>query len=123
MDRAGDIGFGKYIISAPTPFVADTDADKDALLRMLGERPQEAFTRFVPEVEAIFREKGWGFTPRVDRVYDSSKAVRELGWTPQYTFELAVRSVRDGEEWRSPLTLEVGEKGYHASPTGVYTRR
>src|SRR5690606_13987239 len=97
MDRAAHLGWGRYIISAPTPFVAHTDTDTDTggmdrgtLLRVLGERPQEAFARFVPEVEPIFRDKGWGYTPRVDRVYDSSRAVRDLGWTPQYTFERAV---------------------------------
>ena len=28
-----------------------------------------------------------------------------------------------GEEWRSPLALAVGSKGYHPEPDGVYTIR
>ena len=118
MTKARDIGWGKYIISAPPPFAND-----EQTLRMLSEKPPEVFTQVVPEAAAVFEEKGWKFLTRVDRVYDSSKAVRELGWAPQYTFVGAVERICRGEEWQSPLTPQVGKKGYHAVSTGVYTKR
>ncbi|KXX76130.1 UDP-glucose 4-epimerase [Madurella mycetomatis] len=71
----------------------------------------------------VFEKKGWRFLDRVDRVYDSRRAVKELGWRPEYTFEKAIEKIARGEEWRSELTFRVGKLGYHAVTTGVYTRR
>jgi hypothetical protein len=34
-----------------------------------------------------------------------------------------VKALAAGEDPRSPLTLEVGMKGYHAISTGIYTVR
>jgi hypothetical protein len=56
-------------------------------------------------------------------VYDSSKAVKELGWNPNYTFGKTVERLVRGEQWKSDLTARVGKKGYHAVSTGVYTKR
>ena len=65
---------------------------------------------------------------RVDRVYDSRKALMEeeeegggLGWKPEWTFQRALERVMRGEEWRSGLTAEVGKLGYHDRAWGVYT--
>lgn len=80
----------------------------DAFLEHLGDSPW-------CEVFAVIRD---GF-----RVYDSSKAVRELGWRPSYTFKEVVEKLSRGEEWRSELTIKVGKREYHAVSTGVYTVR
>ncbi|TQN69866.1 UDP-glucose 4-epimerase [Colletotrichum shisoi] len=131
-----DVGFGKYIISAPPPFSQpaihhddDDDDDDDRngkvvntqLLRRLDEDAGAVLREAVPECAAVFEKLGWGFLERLDRVYDSSKAVRELGWKPEWTFEKVVERLARGEDWRSELTHRVGKKGYHAVPTGVYT--
>lgn len=118
MRRAGAIGFGKYIISAPPPV-----ARGEEVLRMLDRDAGLVMRRAVPGVEEVFGERGWGFLGRVDRVYDSAKAVRELFWEPEWTFERVVERLRRGEGWRSELTEKVGRKGYHAVSTGVYTVR
>lgn len=118
MSRATSIGFARYIISAPTPFTRD-----ERTLRMLNTCPREAFAEVCPASLEVFEKIGWRFLERMDRVYDSTKAVRELGWEPEYTFEKTVERVRRGEEWRSQLALRVGKKGYHAVTTGVYTKR
>ena len=47
----------------------------------------------------------------------------ELGWSPAYDFRSALDRLAAGEDPRSPLALEIGAKGYHAEPTGVYTTR
>jgi nucleoside-diphosphate-sugar epimerase len=118
MRRAKGIGWGKYIISAPPPFARDAET-----LRRLDADAGEVYRECVPGIEEAFRKREWTFLPRLDRVYDSGKAVRELGWEPLYTVQHAVEQIAKGEEWRSGLTFEVGKKGYHATSTGVYTVR
>ncbi|KAH6854666.1 NAD dependent epimerase/dehydratase family protein [Chaetomium sp. MPI-CAGE-AT-0009] len=114
----GGVKWGKYIVSAPTPFGRDEET-----LNGLDGDAEGVFRRAVPGVGEVFERKGWSFLGRVDRVYDSSLAVRELGWEPQYTFEKAVERVARGEWWGSELALKVGRLGYHAVSTGVYTTR
>ena len=116
--RAGEIGWGKYIVSAPPPFKRD-----EAVLARLNNDAERVIKNIVPACEGVFRDKGWKFLGRMDRVYDSSKAVRELGWEPEYTFEKTIERIGKGEEWRSDLTFKVGKRGYHAVSTGVYTVR
>ncbi|KAL1853133.1 hypothetical protein VTK73DRAFT_9084 [Phialemonium thermophilum] len=118
MERARDVGWAKYVISAPPLFTRD-----EKTLRQLDKNPAEAFRDALPDCEAVFAKKGWRFLSRIDRVYDSSKAARELDWRPQYTFERAIRKLAAGEEWRSALAIRVGRRGYHPVSTGVYTVR
>lgn len=122
MDKAGrgegEVGWGTYIVSGPTPFERE-----DGVLRGLDEDAGRVFEAVCPGVGEVFERKGWRFLRRVDRVYDSGRAVRELGWKPVYTFQRAVEMVGKGEEWRSELSLRVGRLGYHAVSTGVYTTR
>ncbi|KAK5789790.1 hypothetical protein VI817_008913 [Penicillium citrinum] len=116
--KAKDIGWGKYIISAPPPFDNNLRT-----LEALDRDPAEVLRDLFPDVDAVFAEKGWKHLTRMDRVYDSSKAVSELEWEPEYTFEKALRRLARGEPWKSDLTAKVGKKGYHAVSTGVYTKR
>ncbi|KAL2160952.1 hypothetical protein VTH06DRAFT_8664 [Thermothelomyces fergusii] len=115
---AREIVWGRYVVSAPTPFAS---LERDEVLAGLDRDPAAVFERAAPGVRDVFAKRGWRFLGRVDRVYDSSRAVRELGWRPVYTFQRAVDKVARGEEWRSELALKVGKLGYHAVPTGVYT--
>jgi nucleoside-diphosphate-sugar epimerase len=118
MRKAKDIRWGKYIISAPPPF------KNDALtLDALSRNPAEVVNKIFPDVDVVFKEKGWKHLARIDRVYDSSKAVEELGWKPKYTFGKTVERLLRGERWNSDLTARVGKRGYHAVSTGVYTKR
>ena len=118
MRKAREVRWGKYIISAPPPFRKD-DAD---VLEALERSPGEVFERVCLGIKAVFRSRGWKHLERLDRVYDSSKAVRGLGWEPKYTFEKTVQRLANGEEWKSELTAKVGKKGYYAVATGIYTK-
>lgn len=118
MKKASELRWGKYIISAPSPFKNDEET-----LALLNKDAHEVIESSLPGSVATFEKLGWGWLQRMDRVYDSSKAVRELGWEPRHTFERAVEQVSKGEEWRSDLTFKVGKKGYHKVSTGVYTIR
>ncbi|HEX6398440.1 MAG TPA: NAD(P)-dependent oxidoreductase, partial [Steroidobacteraceae bacterium] len=106
LDKVGALGFGRYIISATTPFTRDDAA-------ALGRDAPGVLAGHVPEYAGIFAERGWTMLPSLDRVYDNERARRLLGWQPQYDFRRAVRAVATGGDWRSPLAREVGAKGYH----------
>ena len=116
LERAPAIGFGRYIISATTPFVpedlAALRADAPAVVR-----------RLVPEYEAVYRDRGWKMLPGIDRVYVNDRARRELGWAPRYDFRHALDRLRAGRDPRSALAVAVGAKGYHAVSVGPYTVR
>ncbi|KAL7956786.1 NAD-dependent epimerase/dehydratase family protein [Trichoderma compactum] len=117
MEKAREIGWSKYIISAPPPFSNDPET-----LAALDRNPGQVFDKVVPAAAAVFREKGWNHLNRLDRVYDSGKAVDELGWKPEYTFAGIIDKLARGEDWRSELVEIVGKKGYHAVSHGVYTK-
>jgi nucleoside-diphosphate-sugar epimerase len=116
LERAPAIGFGRYIISATTPFtpedVAAIRADLPAVVR-----------RLYPDHEDVYRDRGWAMFPSIERVYDNQRARRELGWEPRYGFRQAVEALRAGVDPRSELARAIGAKGYHAASTGVYTVR
>ncbi|CAI7673293.1 unnamed protein product [Penicillium viridicatum] len=101
MGRAKDILWGKYIISAPPPFNNDIQT-----LNALNRNPAEVLRKEFPELDIVFEEKGWKHLARIDRVYDSSWAVKDLGWNPKYTFEKTVQRLVRGEQWKSDLTVK-----------------
>lgn len=116
----GHVCWGKYIISAPTPFERGEET-LEVLNGDGGEAIAVLAEKCVPGCGDVFAQKGWKHLSRIDRVYDSSKAVKELGWEPQFTFQALIEKLSRGEDWRSELTHVVGKRGYHDIPTGVYT--
>jgi nucleoside-diphosphate-sugar epimerase len=106
LDCAPSIGFGRYIISATTPF-APSDA---AELR--GDAPR-VVARVSPEFAEIYAARGWRMFPSIDRVYDNSRARAELGWRPRHDFATILARLRDGGSAKSDLARLVGSKGYH----------
>lgn len=105
--RAPAIGFGRYIISATTPF------SPSDLQELRFDAPRAARRR-VPDYEAEYVRRGWKMVPSIDRVYVNERARDELGWQPRYSFNSIIDRLRAGEEMRSPLARLIGSKGYHA---------
>jgi UDP-glucose 4-epimerase len=116
LDRAPEIGFGRYIVSATTPFGRDD-------LRELRADAPAVVRRLFPGYERIYSERGWRMFDGIERVYVNDRARTELGWRPRYDFARALELLASGEDVRSPLARAVGAKGYHAESTGVYTVR
>jgi nucleoside-diphosphate-sugar epimerase len=106
IEKAPLIGFGRYIISATTPF------HPDDLLELRGNAPQVVRQR-VPDYEAEYARRGWKMFPGIDRVYVNESARRELGWQPRYDFRHVLDLLKSGADFRSPLARAVGAKGYH----------
>ena len=83
LERAERIGFGRYIVSATTPFtrddLAELRADAPAVVR-----------RLFPDYEPAFERRGWSMFPSVERVYVNARARSELGWEPRYDFRAAL---------------------------------
>ena len=105
-ERAVRIGFGKYIISATTPFRPEDCA------RLRVEAPAVVTLR-APGWENEYARRGWRMFPRIDRVYDNALAQRELGWRPKWDFAAIVARLSETGDIRGPLAKEIGAKGYH----------
>ena len=106
LDRAADIGFGKYIISGDTPFQRYD-------LVALGHDAKAVLARYYPEFIGIYAQRNWQMLPSIDRVYCNHKAKKELLWLPKYTFEYILKCLEHGLPYQSELAMEVGSKGYH----------
>jgi nucleoside-diphosphate-sugar epimerase len=106
LEKSPSIGFGRYIVSATTPF------GPDDLAELRRDAPQ-VVKRLVPEYEDEYRRRGWKMFGDIGRVYVNQRARRELGWQPRYDFRRIVDSLRAGNAPRSVLANTVGSKGYH----------
>jgi UDP-glucose 4-epimerase len=107
IERAGAIGFGRYIVSATTPFVQED-------LQALHHDAPAVVARHFPSYDSIYARQGWRMFPRIERVYVNTAAREALGWRPRYDFGHLLERLRAGQDPRSPLATEVGAKGYHA---------
>jgi UDP-glucose 4-epimerase len=106
LDKAPAVGFDRYIISAPVTF------SLEELAQLRVDAPS-VVKRHVPGYEPEYARRGWSMLPVLDRVYVSERARVHLGWQPRYDFRHAIERLRQGEDFRSPLALAVGSKGYH----------
>jgi len=79
LDRAPQIGFDTFIISALTPFSPD---DCEQLM----EYAPLVVHHYFPRYREIYARRGWTMFDQIDRVYDSNKAMRRLGFVCQTDF-------------------------------------
>jgi len=107
LDRAPALGFGRYIISATTPFT------RGDLLELRSNAP-DVLARRVPRARDVYAARGWSMFPGIDRVYDNERARRELGWEPRYDFGTVLELIEKEGVAGSPLARIIGSKGYHA---------
>ncbi len=106
MERAPALGFGRYIVSATTPFTRDD-------LSALRNDPARVVERRVPGYVAEYAKRGWTMLDDVDRVYVNERARSELGWAPRHDFAGSIETLRRGESFGSELARAVGKKDYH----------
>lgn len=113
LERAAALGFGRFIITATTPF-APSDAAE------LGVHAPRVLERVVPESGNIYEKLGWKMLPVLDRVYVNARARELLGWTPRHDFRSVLRRVAGGADARSALAQLIGSKGYHPDGASDY---
>ena len=109
LDAAPRIGFGTYIVSAPTPFES---ADCAALATDAGT----VIRRLYPEAEALYAQRGWRLPSRIGRVYDAGRIERELGFRCKTDFGAILNAMEAGGPlpfahdagYISPSTLGAG---------------
>jgi UDP-glucose 4-epimerase len=111
LEKAPAIGFGRYVVSATTPFT------RDDLLDLRANAPL-VLKRRVPEYEAEYARRGWKMFPGIERIYVNERARTDLGWCPRYDFGDVLDRLKAGADPRSPLARAVGSKGYHAHKFG-----
>ena len=104
--KVPSVGFGRYIITATTPFTRED-------LTELRSNAPAVVVRHVPQYAAVYEQLGWRMFPSIDRVYVNERARRELGWEPRYHFRHVLDLIEAGEDPRSPLARAIGMKPYH----------
>jgi UDP-glucose 4-epimerase len=79
LDRAPQIGFDTFIVSALTPFSPD---DCEQLM----EYAPLVVHSYFPRYREIYARRGWTMFDYIDRVYDSTRAMRRLGFVCKTDF-------------------------------------
>jgi UDP-glucose 4-epimerase len=91
LERAPEIGFGTFILSAPTPFVpgdaAALKADAPAVV-----------ARYFPDAAELYARQGWTLPASIDRVYDAGLAERVLGFRCRTDFAAMLAALRAGRD-------------------------
>jgi len=90
LERAPEIGFGTFILSAPTPFVPDDVAALKA------DAPT-VIARYFPDAAELYAQRGWQLPHSIDRVYDAGLSERVLGFRCATDFAAVLAALRSGE--------------------------
>eukprot|EP01116_Phalansterium_solitarium_P011549 TRINITY_DN27278_c0_g1_i1.p1 TRINITY_DN27278_c0_g1~~TRINITY_DN27278_c0_g1_i1.p1 ORF type:complete len:346 (-),score=139.51 TRINITY_DN27278_c0_g1_i1:310-1347(-) len=72
LERAPAIGFGTFLVSAPTPFSAEDCA-------ALKTDAASVIRRYFPDADGLYAGRGWSLPRSIDRVYDSRRSEQVLG--------------------------------------------
>src|SRR5882757_938837 len=73
LQKAPEIGFDTFIVSALTPFLPRDCRD------LIADAPA-VVARYFPDYRAKYDKRGWTMFGSIDRVYDAGKAKRKLGF-------------------------------------------
>ncbi len=106
-EQAQGIGFGRYIVSATTPFAPEH-------LHLLRTDAPGVVRSLFPDYEEEYERRGWRMLPGIDRVYVNDRARQALGWRPRFDFGYVLDRLRRGDDIFSSLARSVGSKGYHS---------
>ncbi len=89
LERAPLLGFDLFLVAAPTPFApADVVPLKINAAAVVG--------RYFPDAPALYAARGWSLPASIDRVYDSRRAERLLGFRCKTDFAAILAALRDG---------------------------
>lgn len=89
LERAPDLGFDLFVLSAPTPFSRSD-------VRELKANAPAAIARYFPDAASLYAARGWTLPRSIGRVYDASHAERRLGFRCQTGFAQVLDALREG---------------------------
>ena len=89
LDRAPELGFDTFIVSAPPPF-AESECDE------LGRDAAAVVARHFPEAAGLYARAGWRLPERIDRVYDPARAEARLGFRCRTDFAAILAALAGG---------------------------
>lgn len=96
-------GYRHYVISGSTPFCFEDS-------RELFEAAPRVLSRRCPALVEAFNARGWALPNSIDRVYWSSSAATELGWTPRFGWDEVLAELdRESPEVLPALPARPGE--------------
>ena len=79
LEKAPELGFDVFIVSAPTPFRPQDCAE------LIADAPS-VVARYFPDYARLYAKRGWTMFSSIDRVYDPSRARQRLGFVCKTSF-------------------------------------
>jgi len=79
LEKAPQLGFDIFIVSAPTPFQPQDCTE------LIADAPS-VVARYFPHYPRLYAKKGWTMFSSIDRVYDPSHARERLGFVCKTSF-------------------------------------
>ena len=90
LERAPEIGFGTFLVSAAAPF-----APEDCVA--LKHDAASVIARYFPDAAELYAAKGWELPKSIGRVYDASLAEEVLGFRGQVDFGSVLGALRESK--------------------------
>lgn len=90
LEKALELGYDLFIISAPTPFSPDDCRE------LITDAPA-VVERYFPAYRDLYARKGWTMFQSIDRVCDASRARERLGFTCRTGFAQVLEGLRGGD--------------------------
>jgi UDP-glucose 4-epimerase len=104
--KAPEIGFGTFIVSAPTPFVREDCAE-------LKRDAASVIARYFPDARKLYADKGWELPRTIGRIYDAGRAEQQLGFRCETGFAAVLDALRRSE------TLPFAHDPHYVSPKQI----
>ena len=108
LERAPELRFGLFVLSAPTPF-EPADAE------VLAGDAASVVAAYFPRAAGIYARLGWQLPRVIGRVYDSTRSRKVLGFTYRDDFAALLGALEHGD--RSPIAHDAS----YRSPVDAVT--
>jgi UDP-glucose 4-epimerase len=95
LERATALGFGTFIVAAPTPFRPEDCTE------LIHDAPA-VVARYFPDYPALYRQRGWSMFRSIDRVYSAALAERVLGFRCRTGFADVLAALAGGRHAAPP---------------------
>jgi UDP-glucose 4-epimerase len=91
LEKAPEIGFDIFVLSAPTPFLRSEASE-------LKQDAAAVIARHFPDAPWLYAARGWSLPARIGRIYDAGHAERRLGFRCDTDFAAVLAALRTGKD-------------------------